>query len=181
MRLCLADIEAGNCRPLLERTCSFPVPETPPLPAQRHVNSDYFVPRETPIKYELFIPAPISLSRDDAMNFHLTTRNFFAWMFGKPIVSVRLGEALVSLRRRMDEWRPDQDENEDDFLAYIDDQGYTDFRDCPDHALAFLHWAEIFEHSELWTDAFVHCVGMNEQLVSSHEFSVSLSRLVLVT
>ena len=169
-----------NCRPLLEQTCSQPVPDTPPLPQRnRAAEGDYFPsressPRDPSVKYELFIPAPSGLSREDSMNYHLTTRNFFAWMFGESLVGARLGEALIGLRKRMDEWRPDQEENEDDFLAYIDDQGYTDFRDCPDHALAVLRWAETFEHSELWTDAFVHCVGMHEQLVTSREFSVSI-------
>ena len=174
LRLCLADIEANNCRPLLEKTCSRPVPESPPLRSRdRTTRADYFLPKDNEVEYELFIPAPSTLSREDAMDYHLTTRNFFAWMFEKPLVGVQLGGALTGLRRRMDEWRPDPEENEDDFLAYIDEQGYTDFRDCPDHALAVLHWAETFRHSELWTDAFVHCVGMNEQLVSSNEFSVS--------
>ena len=79
---------------------------------------------------------------------------------------------MINLRRRMDDWRPDPEENMDDFLQYIDAQGYTDFRDCPDHALAVLQWAENVRNADLWTDAFVHCVGMNEQLVSSNEFSV---------
>ena len=112
------------------------------------------------------------------MNFHLTTRNFFAWMFEKPLVGSRLGESMINLRRRMDHWRPDPEENMDDFLQYIDEQGYTDFRDCPDHALAVLQWAESVKNAELWTDAFVHCVGMNEQLVSSNEFSVCSDILV---
>lgn len=175
LRLCLADIEASNCRPLLEQTCSGPVPDTPPIPGHGQPNGDdYFTRRETKIKYELFIPAPNAFSREDTINYHLTTRNFFAWMFERPLVGARLGEALITLRRRMDEWRPDPDENEDDFLAYIDGQGYTDFRDSPDHALAVLQMAEARKNAELWTDAFVHCVGMNNQLVQSQEFAVSL-------
>lgn len=96
-------------------------------------------------------------------------------MFEKPLVGARLGETLIDLLERMNEWRPDQEENEDDFLAYIDSQGYTDFRDCPDHALAVLHFAEKYQYADLWTDAFVHCVGMNESLFSSSEFCVSFA------
>ena len=72
----------------------------------------------------------------------------------------------------MSEFRPDAEENEDDILAYLDGQEYTDFRECPDHALAVLQFAERFEYRELWTDAFVHCAGMNDKLVLSAEFEV---------
>lgn len=125
-------------------------------------------------KYELYIPAPPHLNREGALQYHLTTRNFFAWMFEKPLVGHNLGESLVSLQERMNEFRPDPEENQDDLLAYIDVMDYTDFRDCPDHALAVLHFAETFEYRDLWTDAFVHCAGMNNQLVTSTEFMVRL-------
>ena len=45
-------------------------------------------------------------------------------------------------------------------------------RDCADHALAVLQFAETFQYREIWTDAFVHCVGMNDQLDTSAEFEV---------
>ena len=73
----------------------------------------------------------------------------------------------------MDEFRPDLEQNEDDVLAYVDDQGYTDFRDCCDHALAVLRFAEKLQLRELWIDSFVHCAGMWEQLDMSPEFEVS--------
>lgn len=124
------------------------------------------------MKYEIYIPAPAHLSREDAFNYHVTTRNFFAWMFEKPLVGTELGEALISLLDRMSDFRLDEEESQDDLLAYIDGQGYADFRECPDHALAVLRFAEKCEFRDLWTDAFVHCVGMNDRLVSSAEFEV---------
>lgn len=93
-------------------------------------------------------------------------------MFEKPLVGSKLGDALVMVLERMHGWRPDADENQDDLLAYVDIMGYTDFRECPDHALAVLHFAETFHYDELWTDAFVHSVGMNSLLVQSQEFMV---------
>ena len=118
------------------------------------------------------MPAPAHLNREAAFQYHLTTRNFFAWMFEKPLVGTHLGSTLIALMDRMNTFRPDSSENEDDMLAYVDSQGYTDFRECPDHALAVLQFAEKFEYSELWTDAFVHCVGMNDILTKSDEFMV---------
>ena len=128
------------------------------------------------------MPAPSHLSREDAFKYHLTTRNFFAWMFEKPLVGSSLSEALIALLERMNEYRPDEGENQDDVLVYLDGQGYTDFRECPDHALAVLQFAEKFEIRELWTDAFVHSTGMNDTLSKSDEFAVSQTpRLKLYT
>ena len=134
---------------------------------------EYLDNPEHPAKYELYIPAPGYLSREDAFQYHLTTRNFFAWMFDKPLVGNRLGDALMSLYERINEFSAnDRAQNEDDILAYIDNQGYTDFRDCCDHALAVLRFAENMQLRELWTDAFVHCAGMWEQLDLSAEYEV---------
>lgn len=136
--------------------------------------SESFEDPAPPAQYELYVPAPAHLSREESFQYHLTTRNFFAWMFEKPLVGDYLGEALIALHERMNDFRPSENQNEDDILAYIDDQGYTDFRDCCDHALAILQFAEKLEITELWTDAFVHCAGMWEQLDMSAEFWVRI-------
>ena len=149
----------------------------PDSPGSRHSSSSedggYFTSPRTGGKHELYIPAPSDISRENAFDYHLTTRNFFAWMFDIPLVGTKLGESLIRLQERMNEYRPDPDQNLDDILAYIDSQGYSDFRDCPDHALGILNFAEKFQLAELWTDAFVHCAGMNDSLISSQEFGVS--------
>lgn len=81
---------------------------------------------------------------------------------------------MLALFGRLQEFRSsNEDDNRFDILEYIDSQGYTDFRDCPDHALATLQFAERLQDRDLWTDAFVHCAGMWEQLDESAEFSVS--------
>ncbi|MCJ1477516.1 hypothetical protein MMC13_006188 [Lambiella insularis] len=183
LRLLLADIESSNCRPLLELCCARPVPESPTeTVSSSSDDGGYFSNPSAQGKYELYIPAPPHLNREEALQYHLTTRNFFAWMFEKPVVGYKLGDALASLLDRMNEYRPDSEENQDDILAYIDSLSYSDFRDCPDHALAALNFAEAFEIGDLWTDAFVHCSGMNDDLVSSTEFSsISKTTKALIT
>jgi hypothetical protein len=44
--------------------------------------------------------------------------------------------------------------------------------ECTDYALASLFYAEHYKLRDVWVDAFAHCVGMNESLVLSPEFSV---------
>lgn len=179
LRVPLADIQASNCWALFERYPVEIVSSFASSSASYEKTTDapeYFHDPSPPAEYEMFISAPAHLSRDEAFRHHLTTRNFFAWMFEKPLVGDRLGHALTSLLERMNELRPDPRENEDDILAYIDGQGYTDFRDCPDHALAILHFAESFHYRELWTDAFVHCTGMYDRLETSAEYEVRFFR-----
>lgn len=169
MRISLADLEASNCRPFFHLhgpldTLEVSSSTTSSSPSDgEHLDS----------KYEIYVPAPSHLSREDAFRYHLTTRNFFAWMFDLPIVGDRLGEALSATLERMSIYRPGTEDNLEDFLPYLDSQGYTDFRECPDHALAILQFAERYELKDLWTDAFVHCVGMNDNLIVSGEFEVS--------
>ena len=132
--------------------------------------------------YDLHIPAPENLSREDAFKYHLTTRNFFAWALGKPLVGDGLGPSLIALLDRMNEYRTSQEDNIEDVIQYIDNQDYSDFRECPDHALAVLQFAEHFSIRDLWTDAFVHCTGMNNDLSGSGEFrDISRASKALIT
>ena len=63
--------------------------------------------------------------------------------------------------------------NQLDVMSYMEYQRYLDLRECADHALAALHFAETFEIEHLWIDAFAHCVGMHHKLHDSLEFEVS--------
>ena len=179
LRISLAAIESSNCGPLLEQYSAQNHAESPSTLSDRSASSDedYFNDPSPPAKHELFIAAPAGLTRDDSFRFHLTTRNFFAWMFEKPLVGDRLGDSLLSLMERMNEFRSDEDENLEDILAYIDSQEYTDFRSCPDHALAVLRFAEKNELLDLWRDSFCHCAGMSDDLESSTDFEVGAQRI----
>lgn len=125
-------------------------------------------------RYALYVPAPSYCNDKQAYGYHLGTRNFFAWMFCKPIVGHDLGQALLSLGERMALFRSGrQERNLSDLLDYLDEQAYSDFRECLDHALGVLLFAEQHQLHQLWIDAFAHCVGMNDRLGSSPGFEVS--------
>ncbi|KAF2709531.1 hypothetical protein K504DRAFT_378820 [Pleomassaria siparia CBS 279.74] len=119
---------------------------------------------------ELYIPAPEDASRERSFNWHITTRNFFAFLFDKSLVGKQMGQSLVELQERMHLFRSGRINNHQDFLDYAEGQGYRDFVDCPDYALAMLYYAEHYKLREIWIDAFSHCVGMNEILALSPEF-----------
>jgi hypothetical protein len=122
---------------------------------------------------DLYIPTPDHVSRAEALSWHLTTRNFFAFLMDKPLAGSSLSAALLDLQERLDLIRPNDPNNHSDLMSYFERSGYLDFSHCPDYALAFLHFAERSELYDLWVDAFVHCVGMNEMLTLSPEFNVS--------
>ena len=121
-------------------------------------------------EYEIYIPAPATLSRDQAYAYHLTTRNFFAYAASKPLVGERLGKALVDLLDRIREWQPNTAALAN-FMSYCQDQGYQEMSNNQDCALACLKLAEHAKLKELWVEAFVHCVGMRERLELSAEYT----------
>ena len=121
---------------------------------------------------ELFIPTPDEVTRQDAFRWHITTRNFFAFLLGKPLVGEHMGRAFVDLQERLCLFRPGGVNNREDFLDYIENQGYRDLVECTDYALASLFYAEHYKLRDVWVDAFAHCVGMTDSLILSPEFSV---------
>ncbi|KAF9735450.1 hypothetical protein PMIN06_006943 [Paraphaeosphaeria minitans] len=128
------------------------------------------LPGEVSRRIELYIPAPEDTSREGSFEWHIATRNFFAFVSGKPLVGNHLGQAMIDLQERMRLFRAGRVDNHQDFLEYAEAQGYRDFVGFPDYALAMLYYAEHYRIRDAWIDAFAHCVGMNEKLVLSHEF-----------
>jgi hypothetical protein len=125
-----------------------------------------------PGQFELYIPAPENITREEAFRFHLTTRNFFAYVLERPLVGQFLGQAMADVVERMDMYRGEGVDNLEDFKTFAEEMGYLDFAHCPDYALASLDYAEHFHIRDLWIDAFAHCVGMNDSLCLSTEFEV---------
>jgi hypothetical protein len=121
---------------------------------------------------EIYIPPPDYSSKDDSFSWHITTRNFFAFLFGKPLVGNCLSKSMIDLQERINLFRTHDPSNHSDLMAYFERMAYLDFAHCPDYALALLAFAEFYELEDLWIDAFVHCAGMNEMLNLSPEFEV---------
>ena len=101
--------------------------------------------------------------------FHLSTRNFFAYAVGKSVVGERLSSALGGLCQRVRELAPSAT-SASDLIEYLDDQGYLNFAENPEHALACLKFAEDAKIREVWIDAFAHCAGMHGRLFLSPEY-----------
>ncbi|KAL5117705.1 hypothetical protein ACEQ8H_004453 [Pleosporales sp. CAS-2024a] len=125
---------------------------------------------------EIYIPAPDSASREEAFDWHITTRNFFAYVLGRPLVGRNMGQAFVDLLERMMLFRYEHANNHQEFLSYAENQGYRDLVECTDYALASLYYAEQYKLRQVWVDAFAHCVGMGDSIDRSPEYA-PISRL----
>ncbi|KAI9671054.1 MAG: hypothetical protein M1831_005139 [Alyxoria varia] len=119
---------------------------------------------------ELFLPAPGHIDRSEVFRWHISTRNFFAWIAGVPLVGNHLGQALADLLQRMFRWRDTSADCVEDLLIYADQMGYSTVENCPDYALSMLFFSELWRLDNVYVDAFAHCVGMNDLLTHSDEY-----------
>jgi hypothetical protein len=167
----MAVLRIKNCRPLLERFMLKDEVDSAYSDISSSEDEKYNKSHNS-TPFELYIPSPSSVARGQAYLYHIATRNFFAWVFGKSLVGSHLGGALVGLLNSMNEFRDEGEDNLGAIMEYMDDEGYGDMRNQPDHALGVLFFAEHFQFRDLYIDAFTHCVGMCERLHESPGFEV---------
>lgn len=164
----------AKCRPLLDTFVSKDIPGSQAVDIDE-VLDEYLSGASEADFVELYIPAPTNSERGEAFIYHTATRNFFAWLCKKSLIGQDLGSALVALLNSMSQFRSDDVSNVDDIVAYIDEEGYADIRNTPDHALAIMYFAEHFHFKDMWIDALAHCAGMCEKLHNSPGFEVCMS------
>lgn len=162
------DLLGASCYPLIQKYLVLDGPH--PATAEDLHTWNRANPRRV---VELYIPPPAMADKIQAFQYHLATRNFFAWVFRRSMVGETLGSALVGLLHSMHEFRSEKNDNAEDMMDYLEEEGYLDLADKPDYALAMLHVAEFFHLKELYVRAFAHCVGMSEFLFTSTEYQVS--------
>ena len=162
----------ARCLPLLDRFMQQDFDGSPLSEYSSSEDGGYFS-QPNSRQYDIYIPPPPNTDRGQTFLYHMATRNFFAWVFGKSLVGTHLGGALVGLLNSMIEFRSEGEDSVQDLLDYMDEEGYADLRSSPNHALAVLFFAEHFHFKDLWVDAFAHCTGMHERLAASPGFEVS--------
>ncbi|KAL9622537.1 MAG: hypothetical protein Q9160_003034 [Pyrenula sp. 1 TL-2023] len=82
-------------------------------------------------EFFLYLYAPSHLNRPDAFAYHVTTRNFVAWVVGRPLVGVDPLTAMLELKKRMDIWRDPGLDNFRTLLKFTRSQGYDDAHSGP--------------------------------------------------
>lgn len=162
-------VEKLNCSYLLDHCLHTRTTTSPASEDSGYGSSLSTVSELEKSPHELYIPAPSSLTREQAFSYHLTTRNVFAYAVGRAVVGEKLSTALLDLWIRLLEWLPALTARSD-YSAYLQEQGYLHFTENSEHALACLKFAEEGRFGDIWMDAFAHCAGMHERLFLSPEF-----------
>lgn len=172
-----AALLSASCHPLLHRCIWRELPEVAGVGSDEFEDLDRWNQMNPNGRVDLYIPAPPTDDKADAFNYHLATRNFFAWVFRRSLAGEHLGNALIALLNTMADFRSDGEDNVADLLDYMDEEGYLGVDSHPNHALAVLHFAEIHRLRDAYIHAFCHCAGMSEHLSASSEYHVSLPTL----
>ncbi|GAB7364769.1 hypothetical protein MBLNU230_g5567t1 [Neophaeotheca triangularis] len=164
-------VQSSGCSYLLEQCIPASRPESPASSAGDTSDSGYAGSESSQAAgkaYELYIPAPADLTREQAFSYHLTTRNYFALLTSKALVGETIGDALIRLLERLKAWH--QTSPITALHDYCERLGYSDYANEPSYALAALRLAEHIQHQPLWTEAFAHSVGMHDRLDLSPEY-----------
>ncbi|KXT00091.1 hypothetical protein AC578_5787 [Pseudocercospora eumusae] len=177
-------VEQTNSRYLLQDCLQKAEPTSPTISDDDHSDSGYggSVSSDEAMQcVELYISAPAHATKHEAHIFHLSTRNYFAYLLDAPLVGESLGKALIGLWKRLQLWPPNE-MIASDFRVYCQEQGYLSYSENPDYALATLSFCEQTKRKDMWVDAFAHCAGMHDRLQRSDEiFSLSSTTKALLS
>lgn len=77
----------------------------------------------------LTLKPPTSDDEHEVRQYNVTTRNFFAWILGRPIVGLDPASALMALKIRMDVWRASSCDNTAAVYEYAKAQSYGELGD----------------------------------------------------
>ena len=124
------------------------------------------------VRHEIHLPAPDDASRMRILRCHITTRNFLALLYDKPLVGLTLYQALVDLHERLQMYLPKDVDCAEKIITYLVKNRLHNVCNDPAAAAGLLAWCEDFEveWEQGWREAFVHCCGMYTQLKGIPEF-----------
>ncbi|KAI4280709.1 MAG: hypothetical protein L6R38_004237 [Xanthoria sp. 2 TBL-2021] len=121
---------------------------------------------ENPIRHEIHFPAPEDASRVEILRHHITTRNLFAFRLGRPLVGLTYYQALADLHERLLMYMSREINCTDLIIRYLASGNLHNVANDPAAGAGLLAWTESsgVRWLEGWREAFVHCVGMYDNL-----------------
>ncbi|KAL8791990.1 MAG: hypothetical protein Q9195_005408 [Heterodermia aff. obscurata] len=121
---------------------------------------------ENAIRHEIHFPAPENASRSDIIRHHITTRNFFALLLSKSLVGLTYYQALTDLHERLNLYLPRDVNCSQMIIRHLVKNDLHNVSNDPVAAVGLLAWSENPEvrWEEGWREAFVHCVGMYNEI-----------------
>ncbi|KUJ09599.1 uncharacterized protein LY89DRAFT_787893 [Mollisia scopiformis] len=126
------------------------------------------------LRYTISIAPPPELEGEKLTRWKRGTRNALALLHGKPLIGDFIHEMLLTLQERFIDWIQDEDHAKEIVVTYVVDFGLADVRKCPRAAVGLLAYADAPNvHWEPgYREAFAHCVGMYEQVVTLYEWTM---------
>lgn len=127
---------------------------------------------EAQIRHEIHFPAPDGASRIEILRYHITTRNFFAFLLNKPLVGLTFYQALIDLYERLLVFMPRECNTSDVIIRFVTRNRLHNVCNNPAAAAGLLAYSEDDEVQwpEGWREGFVHCSGMYTKLRELPEF-----------
>lgn len=124
------------------------------------------------ISYEIHFPTPTNYAKTDILRHQVTTRNVFALLYQASLVGLNLYQALTDLHERLEVYMPPDTDTAGMIIDYLVSRGIDDVRDNAAAATSILAWSETqgVRWEEGWREAYVHSVGMYDQLESCSDF-----------
>ena len=105
------------------------------------------------VQYKLYMDARSGGSKVDVLRYHITTRNFFAFLLRKPLVGFTYYQALVDLHERLDEYSPAGVDSAVALQSYLVMIGLVNVSNEPRAAAGLLAWSEDVRWNNGWREA----------------------------
>ncbi len=121
------------------------------------------------VQYKLYIDSRSGGSKFDVLRYHVTTRNFFAFLLRRPLVGFTFYQALVDLHKRLEEYLSPNLDCAVALQSYLVMMGLVNVSNEPRAAAGLLAWSEDVRWNDGWREAYVYlpCCYLSFTLQSS--------------
>lgn len=105
------------------------------------------------IQYKLYMDVQSGGSKVDVLRYHVTTRNFLAFLIRKPLVGFTFYQALVDLNERLEEYLSPNIDCTVALQSYLVMTGLVNVSNEPRAAAGLLAWSEDVRWNNGWREA----------------------------
>lgn len=105
------------------------------------------------IQYKLYMDVQSGGSKVDVLRYHVTTRNFLAFLIRKPLVGFTFYQALVDLNERLEEYLSSNINCTVALQSYLVMTGLVNVSNEPRAAAGLLAWSEDVRWNNGWREA----------------------------
>ena len=108
------------------------------------------------VQHKLCFDAHPGGSKLDVLRYHITTRNFFAFLIRKALVGFTFYQALVDLHKRLEEYLSPGIDKAVALQSYLVMTGLLNVSNEPRAAAGLLAWSEDVRWNNGWREAYAY-------------------------